>query len=422
MLEKTGNYLHLSAADHAGILAQTLTKYDVDKDRVAAFLPPHRDLHPMNLVHEHQYATKVIHMDVDDDLIASLKRELVLRSKIDAAISDMAAGAYFPLSTQFEHSIYFLPSAQRFYNRNRHLIEEHFPEIETAVVNAFVVTPGKKPYGAHSAGAIAFQIPKLAENGFAYPKIHKSFHCALTPTPLHAQPLAIWEKVPSDSPNTSYLWEQIHAHDLTPEEADEVDKAYYLHDSSQLNQVDVVSIRDYLLCKYWEKKYTADPSDAEGYYYPCQPGDALVFDNYKAHGDGTLPPAEHERVTIDIRCFSRVEYPNPKIESGIDLMLNAEKKRAEKKANLEFLMLAAGYDSLDEFMDLVFPDDRDAQPYQMITDGAFGVYNKPKYYVLERDMEAHYERILKLYDRIEAEGGFSLPPKAEAIAADLMAR
>ena len=59
----------------------------------------------MNLVHEVQYPTTVIKMDVDDDLVADLKRELVLRSKIDAAISDMAAGTYFPLSTQFEHSI-----------------------------------------------------------------------------------------------------------------------------------------------------------------------------------------------------------------------------------------------------------------------------------------------------------------------------
>jgi hypothetical protein len=286
-----------------------------------------------------------------------------------------------------------------------------------------VVPKNKRPYGAHSAGAIAFQMPKLAENGFGYPKIHKSFHCALTPTPVERQPLVIWEDAATDSPNTSFLWEQIHSYDLTPEEAADIDKAFYLHDASQLNQIDVVPVRDYMLCKYWEKKYGADPTDASGYFYPCQPGQALVFDNYKAHGDSTLPPSPEERVTIDVRCFSRVEYPTPNIKSGIDLMLNSEKKKREKRANLEFLLLLMGYESLDQFLKMVYGDEADkVDAFEMVTDGAFGVYNKPRYYVLERNMDDHYEKCLALYDRIERDGGFRLPEKAQEAAAVLMAR
>ena len=49
----------------------------------------------------------------DDGLVDNLRRELILRSKLSEAISDMATGAYSPLSTQFENSILFLPSACR---------------------------------------------------------------------------------------------------------------------------------------------------------------------------------------------------------------------------------------------------------------------------------------------------------------------
>jgi hypothetical protein len=149
----------------------------------------------------------------------------------------------------------------------------------------------------------------------------------------------------------------------------------------------------------------------------------VVFDNYKPHGDGTLPPSPEERVTIDVRCFSKVEYPTPNIQSGIDLMLNGAKKKREKRANLEFLLMLMGYESLDEFLGMIYGAEADqVDAFQMITDGAFGVYNKPEYYVLERDLEPHHEKCLALYDRIEREGGFRLPEKAREAAAALMGR
>ena len=92
MLEKTGTKLHESAADHARRLGASLEKYEVDEGQMRAFLPPNRSIVPINIVHESSMPTKVVQMDVDDELLTNLKRELVLRSKIDAAISDLAAG------------------------------------------------------------------------------------------------------------------------------------------------------------------------------------------------------------------------------------------------------------------------------------------------------------------------------------------
>ena len=92
MLKKTGTYLQDSAADHARLLGKSLQGYEVDQREMKAFLPPNRPAVAVNIERDDSLATKVVEMDVDDELLASLKRELVLRSKIDAAISDMAAG------------------------------------------------------------------------------------------------------------------------------------------------------------------------------------------------------------------------------------------------------------------------------------------------------------------------------------------
>lgn len=422
MLKKTGTLLHETAATHVRTLAPALDKYEVDPAAMEAFLPPARKLSPSTVIHE-TFPTRIVQMDMGDGLLETLRRELVLRSKIDGAISDLASGTYFPLSTQFENSLLFLPSAQRFYLRNRHVIESNFPNIETAVVNAFVVQPNQRPYGAHNAGAVGFQHPALAKAGFAYPKTHMSFHTAVTPTPLHRQPLVVFEDATSESPNTSYLYEKLCSYDLTAEERAIADKAFYLHDSSSLASMDIVSIRDMLLCMYWEKKYTAAPEKASGYFCETKPGDSVVFDNYKPHGDSTLTPSPEERVTIDIRCFSRVSYPSPRVKSGVDLLMNADVRKQQKKQNLECLLMLLGYENINEFLDLIYgPGHHDMGAFDMVTDGQFGAYNKPDHYLLDQDLEPHYERCEKVYQQIEREGGYQPPKRATEAIANLQAK
>jgi len=421
MLKKTGTQLHESAADHARTLAPVLEKYAVDGEAMKSFLPPNPIPPASRVLHQNVAATKVIQMNLDEHLMAGLKRELVLRSKIDAAISNVAAGTYFPLSTQFENSILFLPSAQRFYHMNEGIIREHFPDVETSVVNAFVVPPNKRPYGSHTAGSIGFQVPALAARGQGYPTTHMSFHTAMTPTPLDRQPLVIFEDAIPESPNTSYVYEQIKSYDLTPREAQEVDKAFYLHDSGNLSEIDLPTVRDYLVCKYWEKAYAAMPERASGYYCDAKPGQAVVFNNYRPHGDGTLAPSPQERITVDIRCFSKVQYPSKTMTGGIDLIFNPEKKKrqkARKRAVIECLLLLIGYEDMRDFLGPIYGSESDnIDLFDIMTDLQFSVYNKTKYYILEQNLEPHYERVAKLYDRIEREGGFVPSERAkEAIA------
>src|SRR6185503_13803491 len=97
-------------------------------------------------------------------------------------------------------------------------------------------------------------------------------------------------------------------------------KAFYLHGSGKLSELDLVPIRDYLLCKYWEKKYASRDESGDGHFFNAQPGEAVVFDNYKAHGDNTLAISPEDRVTIDVRCYCKVKYPSEDITSGMDFV------------------------------------------------------------------------------------------------------
>jgi hypothetical protein len=423
MLKKTGTHLHESAAFHARTLGKTLDKYTVDAEAMREFLA--RPNAPSCVVHESSPPTRVLDMDVDDDLIAGLKRELAMRARIDDAIAQLDvvpdAMQYTPLSTHFENAVFFLPSAQRFYDRNKEAIHSTFPQIETAVVNAFIVPANKRPYGVHNAASIGLQVARLAQRGMAYPTTYVSFHCALTPTPLERQPLVIWEDAEVESPNTPYLWEQIRSYDMDPEEAAAVDKAFYLHDANKLSEFDLPSIGHYLLCKYYEKKYSRNPERSSGYYHPCKPGQAVVFDNYRAHGDSTLPASPETRLTIDVRCFSKVKYPSDTMSGGIDFVLNPERKKRErqrKAAALECLLLLVGYKSIDEFFERVYGD-TSIDPFQITTDLQFSVYNKTPHYILDQDLEPHFEKVNETYDRIDRDGEFAIPDRARDAIANL---
>ena len=414
MLKETGRHIHDSAAVHSRALAKALDKYTVDASEMQASLPPQRKLSTSCVEHEDAWPTRVVQMDLDDDLVKNLRRELLLGSKIEEAVAGRGAGVYGPLSTQFENSFLFLPSAQQFYRRNKQIIHSTFPEIDTASVNAFVVPANKHAFGVHSAGSIGFQVPALARRGFAYPKKHVSFHTALTPTPLDRQPLSVFEDVAVESPNSSFSYEFIRSHDLTDEEVATVDKALYLHDSGKLLAIDIQAVQNYLLCKYWEKKYPSGSEGGKGYYCDVDVGQAVVFDNYRPHGDSTLDPSPTERVTIDIRCTSRALYPTKEITSGVDLLLDPENRRRQKDAkrdSIECLLMLLGYEDIGEFLQLIYGT-TEIDPFELTNDIQVSVYNATENYALEKDLDAHYERVLEVYDRIEREGGFAPTERA----------
>lgn len=412
--QKTGTLLHESAGVHARHLVKVLDRYTVDKEALASRLPPNRALNPCCFYPDAE-PTKVVQMNLDDDLAVKLRRQLRLQAVIAGTFSDTSVGTYFPLSTMFENSVLFIPSAKRFYDLNQDMVRKHFPDAATTVVNAFVVPASKKPYGTHSASGIALQIPSLVKKGLGFPKLYKSFHTALTPTPLHRQPFVIFEEAEVEAPNLQFAYQKLLDYDLTPEEKESIDKALYLYMEGKLSEIDLPTVRDFLMAKYWEKRYADKPS--AGYFCDSRVGDALVFDNYRAHADSTLPQATEDRVTIDFRCFSKVEYPAG-MSSGLDFIVDPKERAYQtrrKRASIEFLLMALGYESIDEFLRMVFGTPyAHINPFELMTDLQFGVYNKTKHHLLDQNLDAHYERVERLYERIEKEGEYALPERAIA--------
>jgi hypothetical protein len=412
--QKSGTFLHSSASAHAEKLMSVLDKYQVSPGDVESRLPPNRVLNPSCFLPE-TTPTVVEQMNLEADLADNLARQLRCQAVIQESFAAASIGNYFPLSTMFENCVLFIPSAKRFYDLNQEIVHKHFPDVETAVVNAFVVTADKRSYGTHSASGIALQIPSLVKKRLGFPTDYRSFHTALTPTPLNRQPFVIFEEAEVDAPNLQFAYAKILECGVDKEEKAAVDKALYLFLEGKLSELDLPTVRDFMMAKYWEKRYADTPSP--GYYCDSRIGDALVFDNYRAHGDGTLPGSPNDRLTIDFRCFSKVHYP-PGMSSGLDFIVDPDERNYQirrKRDSIEFLLLTLGYESIDEFLRLVFGTrgTEDINPFALMTDLQFGVYNKSEYHLLDQNLDDHYERVERLYERIERDGSYILPENAK---------
>jgi hypothetical protein len=412
--QPSGTYLHTSAGAHAEKLMPVLDKYPVDAGEVESRLPPKRSLNP-SCFSPDTTPTVVEQMNLDDGLADHLARQLRCQAVIQESFAEASIGSYFPLSTMFENCVLFIPSAKRFYDLNQEIVHKHFPEVETAVVNAFVVTANKRSYGTHSASGIALQIPSLVKKRLGFPTEYRSFHTAVTPTPLDRQPFVIFEEAEVEAPNLQFAYEKIMEHGVDKEEKAAVDKALYLFLEGKLSEIDLPTVRDFLMAKYWEKRYADTLSP--GYYCDSRVGDALVFDNYRAHGDGTLPSSPKDRLTIDFRCFNKVHYP-PGMSSGLDFIVDPDEREYQttrKRDSIDFLLTTLGYEGIDEFLYLVFGtrNTDHINPFGLMTDLQFGVYNKSEYHLLDQNLDAHYERVEQLYDKIEQDGEYILPESAK---------
>lgn len=414
--QETGTYLHESAAAHAKTLIHILDKYDVDKSEMQNGLKQMSKLPKSNIVNSDSFPVKIVQMKTSDDLEEKLRYELTCKNIISKVFPPIV-GTYSPISLQFENSPLFLPSIVEFYRDNLDIVREYMPDLHNCTVNSFVVAPNKRAFGVHNAGGVGFEIPSFAKNGWGYPKKHWSFHTTLTRTSLDRQPFCVFDDAVPECPNLAYVYDQLQSFELTSEEREQIDKFYYICMSRMVTAFDVTGARNYLMCKYFENIYATQEklSQSSGYYWDLQPGQAVFFDNYQPHADSTLPLSNHERMTIDLRCYSKVEYPDG-MKSGVDLLEGAARDaRIKAKRNaLDAILRVLGYQDIDEFLELIYGrNHKEIDIFDMTTDPQFGVYNRGEHYLLDQNLEPHFERINKLYDQIESDGDFTIPKKQQ---------
>ena len=411
--KRTGTYLHESAAAHAADLTNILGKYDVDTSEMRNVLKQIAKLPKSNIVDPESPSTKVVQMKTTDDLAENLRRELKYKNIISKVFPPVV-GTYSPVSLQFENSPLFLPSAVEFLRSNVDTVKEHMPDVHICTVNSFVVPPNKRAFGVHNAGSVGLEIPSFAKEGLGFPQKHWSFHTALTPTSLDRQPFCVFDDAVPDRPNLAYVYDRLQSFDLTSEEREHVDKFYYICMSRMVTAYDITGARNYMMCKYFEKTYASPENQSPGYYWDILPGQAVFFDNYQPHGDSTIPLSNHERMTIDLRCYSKVKYPEG-MKSGVDLLEGeARELRIKAKRNaLDCILRAVGYRDIDEFLGLIYGRNREVDIFEMTTDPQFGVYNRSEDYILDQNLDPHFEKINMLYDQIERDGEFTISKKQQ---------
>jgi len=113
--------------------------------------------------------------------------------------------------------------------------------------------------------------------------------------------------------------------------------------------------QDYLHATYYETtKCGGDLSNSAGSYWDLEPGQALYFNNWRVHGDSGLGSAEHDRVTMDLRCFSETKVPAVFSDSyDWTRRLSPHMVNTYEKAG-ECLLKLFNYTSVDEFLKVVF--------------------------------------------------------------------
>lgn len=412
--KKTGTYIHESAIAHMKDLTHILDNYDVDKSELKNGIKQIAKLPKSNIVNPDAPLVKVVQMKTSEGLAENLRRELKCKNIISKVFPPVV-GTYSPVSLQFENSPLFLPSAVKFLNSNMDTVKEYMPDVHMCTVNSFVVPANTHAFGVHSAGGVGIEIPSFAKQGWGFPKKHWSFHTALTRSSIDKQPFCVFDDALPECPNLAYVYDRLQSFDLTNEEQEQIDKFYYICMSRIVSAYDVTGARNYLMCKYFEKVYASPENHSPGYYWDLEPGQAVLFDNYKPHGDSTLPLSQYERMTIDLRCYSKVEYPEG-VKSGVDLLEGeARERRVKAKRNsLDCILRAVGYRDLDEFLELIYGrTHREIDIFDMTTDLQYGVYNRSEDYILDQNLEPHFERMNKLYDQIERDGEFVISKKQQ---------
>jgi hypothetical protein len=104
--------------------------------------------------------------------------------------------------------------------------------------------------------------------------------------------------------------------------------------------------------------------------------------------------------------------------SGLDFIVDPEERTPQRKRKwsaIEFLLMTLGYEDMNDFLGMAFGTRHaNIDPFDLITDLQFGVYNRSKYHLLDQRLDGHYERVERLYEQIEKDGGYTLPAHPRA--------
>lgn len=337
---------------------------------------------PIKYVFEDQHKpTEVVRMNLPDWLRDQVQEFALLAKKFETTMNERAGTpklqGYQPWSLEFENALLFNPSCLDFWNLNEEIIREKFPPMHACDCNQFTVPVGKKnkAYGVHYASNIFWQRPVFPNENWFIMKDHMSFHTAVTPTDIDSSPFTIFEQhVPQQKNFHEVLREVLFTEKrnmldetslrrmvfaltmlLPPTKYPDVSASYERTAQDYMNAV------DWMLDSCNE----SNPLSHNGTWWKLDAGDALYFNNWRAHSDNGLGESTKARVTIDMRCYGNYSYiPWPYTDEYQVVMADLEGRlRLEmNEIYLECMLSILNYSSTREFMDKLFAESNRIPP------------------------------------------------------------
>lgn len=335
---------------------------------------------------EQNEATRVVEMRVPPWLRHKIRQEAMRSKAIEGQVVDLLRppGSYHLWTLQFENAALFHSSCIDFMDLNRDIVKSHFPTVADGGChcNLFTPTAEHPPYGLHHASSLGFQDAFLSSQGVFAPDEHRSFHTAITSTVNSTFPFVVFDDHEPEAFSVDYATQTL----LKEAELTSIDRNMIIFAnlaSPQTNRgragypiaqssAEVRVLMDFLnamlwkhqACRHADGRQSARPdggtTGGRGTAWDLKPGQALFFNNWRAHGDHEASSegddgALEDRVTIDLRCFSQMRLP----PSARDAYEFVERELdpgllAESVDTMECLLRLLNYSSHEAFLETVY--------------------------------------------------------------------
>lgn len=251
--------------------------------------------------HDQDTDSVIVKMDLKGiDIKKTIERIHSVRAAQKEAekIMNESLSGYSPLSFQFSNAVLFYPrECATLWNNNKELIKKHMPSVVRCHCNLFYVKDRKDTSHMHHASSIGFNNGVLGYN----PTKQMSFHTTLLNTNFSTAPFSVFDKHTPQVFNTKSMIKHLMNNI-------DISESVWCDLQRLQNDLGPYFVREYTSLVYWEHKACAR-ADGGGNssWWSLQPGDAVVFNNYRAHSDAGLGSVVHPRYSLDLRCFDKIQ-------------------------------------------------------------------------------------------------------------------
>jgi len=418
--KKTDHDICISAKHHSDqYLLVMLEFYTKNKKEINEFIADYTERYPnyhsrffsgfyeVNKIYE-DYDTLAFDTEMSQDLMKALKQEVNKTSKLQDEITKIVEkvsfkeDAYNPFSLQFENAILFTPSGLKFYQLMKETVYKQFPEVKGIQFDGFIVKAGTTAFGTHNGRppSIHYKIP--FQEDLLIPKIHKNFWVTLTQNSYEKQPLVIFEESGSESPSIAYMYKIINqnSQSLNSEDLKAADAAFYGYTNKDATLNEKIVTVLYIHTLYLQGKFCGNEEKVYGSYWELNPGQGLIFNDFKAHGDSTLPVSNSDRVAVSLRCFSETKTYESVWGAHHSLFQNIVNNNEKQR---ECILKIFGYKDKKDFLKTLYGDEYsdnllDMPIAALLTDvamGYSGMYKGPErmdILTMPEGLNRHYER------------------------------